>query len=211
MFSVITWEREVREHAVPGGKDEPANCPLSLSTCRTLCPSTRISRTSTPEICTCGSGTTGTGPSAACLGPKWTWCNECPTTTTGLLSEEEKNVSLCFGRVWMEDTGLELAALVALVKEDWIIPPLLGAVSLSLTSVLCNHGCRRGSLMSRVKSDRKSEQCHSGNRDSRSTGENLVLVVIQPVQYIFDHVAAPFTLFCLPPPQVHGSGDARRD
>lgn len=66
------------------------NCPLSSSACRTLCPSTRISRTSTPEICTCGSGTTGTGPSAACPGPKWTWCSECPPTTTGLLSEEQK-------------------------------------------------------------------------------------------------------------------------
>lgn len=40
--------------------------------------------------------------------------------------------------------------------------------------------------MSRVKSDRKSERCHSGNQATRSAGENLVLVAVQPAQYIFD-------------------------
>lgn len=137
------------------------NCPLSSSACRTLCPSTRISRTSTPEICTCGSGTTGTGPSAAYPGPKWTWCSECPTTTTGLLSKEQKkrNLSLCFGRVWMEEARMEWAALVALVKEGWTLaaPPLLGAVGLSLCSVLCTHGCRWGDRVRAVWSQTENQ------------------------------------------------------
>lgn len=58
--------------------------PLSSSMCRTLCPSTRISRTFTPETSTSVSETTGTGPYAACQGPQWTCWRGRPPTTTGL-------------------------------------------------------------------------------------------------------------------------------
>lgn len=76
---------------------------------------------------------------------------------------KKKMFLCCFGRVWMEDTRMDLAALVALVKEDW--------------GPLCNHGCGWGwSLMSRVKSDRKSEQCRSGRKHWRKLGSRCYSV-----------------------------------